>query len=462
MKKLELYERYRRLTRREARGPRLVVGSPESLARGLRALLRDADNRILLLADRNTAAAAPELVNALAGCTAETILPGTPPVVPEILISEEIARKATESRARGIVVLGGGALTDLAKYAARVAGIDLISVPTAASVDAYTSEKSALRVDGYHSTPEAKVPSAILASPQIIEAAPTALTLSGLGDLVAKLIASLDWEVSSLITGESFTRREAQWSERAARQALARLRHAGLREAAFAGLDSLLVTGRAMRLEGSSRPAASAEHTFAHLWEVALEGEPTGDAPDAGAVGGTDTTTEPTDERIHYHGLLVTVAARYVTVAYRWIAEQIAAGAKPHEPWPRREEAGRQSRVPADMAAFLEKMREESAGRVVNDRVVAERRALVERHRGTIVEIAHRTLSDAERALESLAQAGIGAYLPLIPTHWVRRALEWVKYLRNRYSMFDLAFEMGWEQELLQFMDERLESIGRS
>jgi hypothetical protein len=38
----------------------------------------------------------------------------------------------------------------------------------------------------------------------------------------------------------------------------------------------------------------------------------------------------------------------------------------------------------------------------------------------------------------------------------VQRGLEWVKYLRNRYSMFDLAFEMGWEEELLEHMTARL------
>jgi glycerol dehydrogenase-like iron-containing ADH family enzyme len=431
MKNLTLYPRYRELTRRETGGPRVVTASPRVLARGLRTLARETGGRVWVVADRNTAAAAPEVIDALEGRSGATILAGTPPVVPEIEIAQAIARESAEAGSRAMVVVGSGSLTDLAKYAARLNGVELISVPTAASVDAYTSARSALRIEGYHRTPDARVPSAILASPDIVEAAPDSLTLAGLGDLVAKLYARLDWELASLVTGEAFSRREADWSARAARHALARLRHGGLEEAALPALDALLVTGRTMRIFGSSRSAASSEHTIAHLWEVAA-----GD--------------------VHYHGLLVTLASRYVLEAYRWILERLAAPARADQPWPRQAEADWQSRVPDDMAPFLGKMREESAGRTVDDASVSERRARIDRHRGVIVELVRRTLDDVGRALATLNDAGIERHLPEIAPHWVQRGLEWVKYLRNRYSMFDLAFEMGWEEELLEHMTARL------
>ena len=428
MENLRLYPRYRHITRREASAPRIVTGTPDDLARRVRDLAREADDAVWLVADANTAAAAPEIVDALPAARA-TILPGTPTVVPEIELAEGFARSVTESDSRILVVIGGGSLTDLAKYAARVADVGLISVPSAASVDAYNSARSALRIDGYHRTPDARVPDAVLASPQIIEAAPAELTLAGIGDLVAKIIARLDWELGALVTGEPFSLRETDWSARAARHALARLRHGGLDAAAFPALDALLVTGRAMRVGGSSRSAASSEHTIAHLWEVAIA-----------------------DEVESLHGLLVVRAAQYVVRAYEWILERLASGTAASEPWPRQEEAGWQERVPADMQPFLGKMREESAGRVVNDVSVAERRGRIDQNRGAIVELARRTLSDAGRGLAALDAAGIASILPQVPDHWVGRGLQWVKYLRNRYSMFDLAFEMGWEPELLAHM----------
>lgn len=429
MSDLSLSERYRRATRRVTSAPRLIVDSPGRLARRLRDLVRQADGLVWLLADLNTAAAAPEIVDALPPDRA-TILPGAPRVVPEIELAERVADEATSAGSRLLVSIGGGTITDLAKYAVRIGRLELVCVPTAASVDAYTSARSALRIEGYHRTPDCRVPDVILVAPAIVAAAPHELTLAGIGDLVAKLIARLDWELGAIVTGEGFSRREAEWSARAARTALARLRHAGLEAAALAGLDALLLTGRTMRVFGSSRPAASSEHTIAHLWEVAIG-----------------------EEVESLHGLLVVRAAYEIVRAYGWVVERLvadggAAGVTAAEVAGL--EACWQERVPDDMRPFLGKMREESAGRAVAEASVVERRGRIRARRAEIVGLASRALSDVRRGLDALETAGIAAHLPPIPERWRRRGVEWVKYLRNRYSMFDLAFELGWEGELFE------------
>ncbi|MFW5688887.1 MAG: hypothetical protein ACOC1U_04870, partial [Spirochaetota bacterium] len=211
--------------------------------------------------------------------------------------------------------------------------------------------------------------------------------------------------------------------------------YGGLSAAAFPALDALLTTGRAMRVFGSSRPAASSEHTVAHLWEVALE------------EGDTH----------FYHGLLVAEAAGHVIRAYRWVLDRLAddaalAGALPANTIAERER-GWAERVPEDMKPFLDKMQEESAGRHVDPAVVTARRERIRAHRDAIIALADQTLRDSERGLDTLRGAGLGRYLPEVDGHWVGRGLQWVKYLRNRYSMFDVAFEMGWEDELLEYMN---------
>ena len=450
-----LYTRYQRLTRREARCPRIVTGTPDALALLLRRSSKALGERVWLLADENTAAAAPELVDALGGGEHATILPGRPAVIPDIAIAERIAADSADAGSRAIVAIGGGTLTDLAKYAARVADLELLCVPSAASVDAYTSARSALRIAGYHRTPDARVPAVILACPAIIEAAPDALTLAGLGDLVAKVIARLDWELGAIVTGEAFSLREADWSAHVARHALARLRRAGLRGASVPALDALLVTGRTMLVFGSSRPSASSEHTMAHLWEVALGA---GEAPLRGACDGLHQhhggLRDHSDAEAHhhdlchlYHGLLVARAAGHVVDAYRWILARVRtaapAGASPHD-------TGRlwEEQLPPDMLPFLDKMREETGEWTLDAQEIARRRSRVSARRDLIVELADRAIADAERGLYALEMAGLGAYAPGIPHHWVARSIQWVRHLRNRYSMFNLAFEMGWEPDL--------------
>jgi glycerol-1-phosphate dehydrogenase [NAD(P)+] len=430
MEHLRLYPRYHHLTRKELGSPRIVTGTPDDLALVLRRAAKALGHRIWLLADENTAAAAPELVDALGGGERASMLPGTPAVVPEIALAEQIAAEAVEAGSRAIVVIGGGTLTDLAKYAARVADLELLCVPSAASVDAYTSARSALRIAGYHRTPDARVPTAILASPAIIDAAPDPLKLAGLGDLVAKLIARLDWQLGAFVTGEEFALREADWSAYVARHAFARLRQAGLRAASFPALDALLVTGRTMLVFGSSRPSASSEHTMAHLWEIALD----------------DTVGE------RYHGLLVARAAEHVITAYRWIVARLRTGT-PAGPSPHDSGRDWERHLPSDMHRFVDKMREETGTWTLTAAVAAERRSRIDSQRARIVELAERAIVDAERGLYALEMAGIGAYLPEIPHRWVARSLQWVRHLRNRYSMFNLAFEMGWEPELLDHLD---------
>ncbi len=439
MKYLRLYPRYRRLTHRLAPSPRVVAGSPAELARLLRATRRALGGRVALLADENTAAAAAEVVDATGGGCA-MILPGSPIVIPDIEIAERVARTAAEAGSRALVVLGGGTLTDIAKYAAEQSDLELLCMPTAASVDAYTSARSALRISGYHRTPASRAPSVILASPPVVESAPAALTFAGLGDLVAKVIARLDWELGALMTDEAFSLRDAEWCAAVSRHALMRLRREGLRRAAFPALDALLVTGRAMLVFGTSRPAASCEHTMAHLWEVVLDAGTT----DAGAG-------------VPYHGLLVARAAGYVVSAYRWIVDRLAEGAPPGSSpsgaAPHELDRHLQEAVPPDMQPFLEKMREETRRAALDKAAIDERRSRLAVHRETILTLADRAITDAERGLEALANAGVEDHLPQVPRHWVERSLQWVRYLRGRYSMFNLAFEMGWEPALLDYLD---------
>ncbi|HUY58095.1 MAG TPA: iron-containing alcohol dehydrogenase, partial [Solirubrobacteraceae bacterium] len=61
------------------------------------------------------------------------------------------------------IAVGSGVITDIVRYASHQANRDFISVPTAASMDGYSSSVAAMQVDGVKVTYPARVPRAIYA-----------------------------------------------------------------------------------------------------------------------------------------------------------------------------------------------------------------------------------------------------------------------------------------------------------
>jgi glycerol-1-phosphate dehydrogenase [NAD(P)+] len=112
---------------------------------------------------------------------------------------------------------------------------------------------------------------------------------SGFGDMVAKYTALADWTLAHLLVDEAL-------DETAVRQAEAALQScAGQSAAVHAAepsgiavlIESQFVSGHSMARVRSSRPAAGAEHSLAHYWEIphqlkrkpeSLHGEKTGGA----------------------------------------------------------------------------------------------------------------------------------------------------------------------------------------
>jgi glycerol-1-phosphate dehydrogenase [NAD(P)+] len=209
----------------------------------------------LVVMDANTEAVAGSRVARALG--AETL------VLPADLHATEDAAAAVRARVRGgLVAVGSGTLTDVVRYAAHTAGCDFVSVPTAASMDGYSSSVAALERDGVKLTLPARAPVAILADPRIAAAAPVELTRAGVGDLLAKATARVDWLAAHLLYGEA-------WQELPPPPALdvpALL--AGEVDAVALLLRALIDSGLAMAAIGSSRPASGCEHHASHLWDL--------------------------------------------------------------------------------------------------------------------------------------------------------------------------------------------------
>ncbi len=169
-----------------------------------------------------------------------------------------------------VIAVGSGVITDIVRYAAHLEDRDFVSVPTAASMDGYASSVAALQLDGVKVTYPARAPTAVFADPRVAAAAPSELTRSGIGDLLGKATARVDWLVAHLLYGEPFCKRASE-------RVLAPLSFAASKAAALMAAEpdairglliGLVESGIAMAIAGSSRPASGCEHHASHFWDL--------------------------------------------------------------------------------------------------------------------------------------------------------------------------------------------------
>jgi len=174
-------------------------------------------------------------------------------------------------RAKAVpVAVGSGTINDLVKRASFEAGTEYICVPTAPSVDGFTSSGSALKVKGFKTTLACPPPAALVGDVDVILAAPAELVAAGFGDLVAKIAAGLDWKIADTLGIEPVDRGVWRMVEPKARTVLGLARSVQKREPAAVEVlyRGLMASGLAIRRYGDSRPASGIEHLLSHVWEM--------------------------------------------------------------------------------------------------------------------------------------------------------------------------------------------------
>jgi len=225
---------------------------------------------LLLLSDPQTHAVAGAQL--LAALSAHNI------GVEHLLLSEEPSATAeiaehVRSAARGmqlIIAVGAGTVNDLAKYAADRNGIEYWTVPTAPSMNGYTSSIAAIKVKGVKQTLPAAPPHRIYALPEVICAAPLNLRQAGFCDVLAKMVSDVDWRSESLLFSGGYCRLPSALMDGIEEIYAGYPEEIGRGETAeVMGLfRGLLVSGVAMSLAGSSAPASGGEHLVSHFWDM--------------------------------------------------------------------------------------------------------------------------------------------------------------------------------------------------
>jgi glycerol-1-phosphate dehydrogenase [NAD(P)+] len=236
--------------------------------------------RFMLVADRNTYAALGQSVeNALSGCgwDVKSVVFQENEVVPdEDFIFQVLLQAGADERA--YLAVGSGTLTDIARFASHRTRRPFISIPTAPSVDGFTSPSASLVVRNIKLTVIAHPPSAVISNLPTLAAAPQPMIAAGFGDILGKAIALADWRLGHLVWDEPYSAEIADRVRTTLNACTAAAPEIG--QASPAGIeklmDSLIDSGLCMLDFGNSRPAAGAEHYMSHFLEMKLlrEGRP--------------------------------------------------------------------------------------------------------------------------------------------------------------------------------------------
>ncbi len=168
------------------------------------------------------------------------------------------------------VSIGSGVINDLCKLSSHHFGQSYLTLPTAASVDGFSSFGASVSYHNSKQTFSCPAPKVIIADIDVIAAAPKAMTAAGYADLAAKVPAGAEWMIADFVGAEQINPgawhvlqdclddllSDPEGVARGDKQAVADL------------FEGLTLSGIAMQAAQSSRPASCCDHLFSHILDM--------------------------------------------------------------------------------------------------------------------------------------------------------------------------------------------------
>lgn len=326
------------------------------------------------------------------------------------------------------VAVGSGTLCDLAKHAGTKLGRPVLLFATAASMNGYTSGITAIKVRGLKRTVPCTPALGVFADPKVIASAPPRMAAAGVADYLSKCSAGADWRVAHFLRDEYYDEQALQFYEGALERVLETAPQVGAGDAHAIAIafEALVLSGLSMLVAGSSAPASGGEHLISHFIDMNQ------------ALYGT-----PND----LHGVQVGVA----TVHCLRLWERVLA-LTPHAIDPDALLAWQ----PSD--AQVEQWALEDWGETIGKEVVAQwkqkskpsdvMRAEIIKFRDNIATIREAVQRDLlpSKTVERAIQSAGGPTKPQdmhAPVAVYEKALARARYIRNRFTVLDLAAELG-------------------
>lgn len=206
----------------------------------------------------------------------------------------------------GVLSVGSGTVTDIAKHACHVyqqenaiALLPFVVYQTANSVSAYTSNMAPTFVDGVKRTLPSRYPDVLICDLETLRDAPQAMTVAGVGDLLASFGSYADWWLAYRLGMDNTYTEFAQTlmgplDEIFLEQADAI--KAGTLESTSVLAKLIALAGLAMSLSHATAPLSGYEHVMSHV---------------------LDLIAEQNQRPLAQHGTQVALATRLTTSAYQ-------------------------------------------------------------------------------------------------------------------------------------------------
>ena len=144
----------------------------------------------------------------------------------------------------------------MTKFAAHMAGIPMVAVATNLSHDGIASPVSSLEHESGKSSYGVVPPVAVMVDLDRVRSGPPRLVRAGIGDVVNNLSAIADWELAAADRGEPVDGLAVTMARTAAQAVLHQPGTVDDDDFLTVLAESLVLSGMAMTVAGSSRPAS--------------------------------------------------------------------------------------------------------------------------------------------------------------------------------------------------------------
>ena len=181
--------------------------------------------------------------------------------------------------------IGGGKIIDVTKFAAHMAGVPMVAVATNLAHDGIASPVSSLEHESGKGSYGVVPPVAVIVDLDRVRSGPPRMVRAGIGDVVNNLSAIADWELAAADRGEPVDGLAVTLARTAAQAVLHQPGTIGDDEFLTVLAESLVLSGIAMTVAGSSRPSSGGDHEILHAIDQLYPGAGThGELAGVGAL----------------------------------------------------------------------------------------------------------------------------------------------------------------------------------